>query len=162
MVIIEMADGGIIKIELDKKAAPLTCENFELLAGTGFYDGLVFHRVIKGFMIQGGDPYGADPMKAGMGGSGITVKGEFAANGWENPISHLRGVVSMARSQSPNSASSQFFIVHEDSTFLDGQYAAFGRVVEGMDVVDAVAESAVRNERPIYAKKMKRVYLADE
>ena len=134
MVQIEMSDGGIIKIELDPKAAPITCANFEKLVSEGFYDGLIFHRVIAGFMIQGGDPTGT-----GMGGSDETIKGEFAVNGVKNPLSHKRGVISMARSQRYNSASSQFFICHADATFLDGQYAAFGHVVEGMEVVDRIA-----------------------
>ncbi len=134
MVQIEMADGGIIKVELDPKAAPITCANFEKLVSEGFYDGLIFHRVIAGFMIQGGDPTGT-----GMGGSDETIKGEFAVNGVKNPLSHKRGVISMARSQRYNSASSQFFICHADATFLDGQYAAFGHVVEGMEVVDRIA-----------------------
>ncbi len=134
MVQIEMADGGIIKVELDPKAAPITCANFEKLVSEGFYDGLIFHRVIPGFMIQGGDPTGT-----GMGGSDETIKGEFAVNGVKNPLSHKRGVISMARSQRYNSASSQFFICHADATFLDGQYAAFGHVVEGMEVVDRIA-----------------------
>ena len=134
MVQIEMSDGGIIKIELDPKAAPITCANFEKLVSEGFYDGLIFHRVIAGFMIQGGDPTGT-----GMGGSDENIKGEFAVNGIKNPLSHKRGVISMARSQRYNSASSQFFICHADATFLDGQYAAFGHVVEGMEVVDRIA-----------------------
>ena len=134
MVQIEMSDGGIIKIELDPKAAPITCANFEKLVSEGFYDGLIFHRVIAGFMIQGGDPTGT-----GMGGSDENIKGEFKINGINNPLSHKRGVISMARSQRYNSASSQFFICHADATFLDGQYAAFGHVVEGMEVVDRIA-----------------------
>ena len=131
---IEMSDGGKIIVELDEKSAPLTVKNFQKLVAQHFYDGLIFHRVISGFMIQGGDPQGT-----GMGGSKETVKGEFRANGVSNPISHERGVISMARSQFYNSASSQFFICHADAKFLDGQYAAFGKVVEGMDVVDRIA-----------------------
>lgn len=134
MIKIEMENGGIIKLELDAKAAPITVANFEKLVGEGFYDGLIFHRVISGFMIQGGDPMGT-----GFGGSKETIKGEFAANGVNNPISHKRGVISMARSQMPNSASSQFFIMHQDGEFLDGNYAAFGHVVEGIEVVDEIA-----------------------
>ena len=134
MVRITMEDGGVIDIELDKKAAPLTCENFEKLVKDGFYDGLTFHRVIPGFMIQGGCPQGT-----GMGGPGYTIKGEFASNGVANPIRHTRGVISMARAQDPNSAGSQFFIMHADAPHLDGDYAAFGHVVEGMDVVDEIA-----------------------
>ena len=155
MVQIEMADGGIIKIELDPTAAPITCKNFEKLVSEGFYDGLIFHRVISGFMIQGGDPTGT-----GMGGSDQTIKGEFAVNGVRNPISHKRGVISMARSQRYDSASSQFFICHADAEFLDGQYAAFGRVTEGMDVVDRIASAATdRNDRPKNEMKMARVTL---
>ena len=135
MVEITMKDGGVIKLELDAEAAPLTVENFVGLVNEGFYDGLTFHRVMDGFMIQGGCPDGT-----GMGGPGHNVKGEFASNGWNNPISHERGVISMARSQQPNSAGSQFFITNGNATFLDGDYAAFGRVVEGMDVVDAIAQ----------------------
>ena len=134
MIRITMRDGGIIDLELDKAAAPITVENFEKLVKDGFYDGLIFHRIIPGFMIQGGDPEGT-----GMGGPGWHIKGEFAANGWDNPISHTRGVISMARAQDPNSAGSQFFIMHADADYLDGQYAAFGRVISGMDVVDRIA-----------------------
>ena len=137
MIRMEMENGGIIKLELDAKAAPITVANFEKLVKEGFYDGLIFHRVIAGFMIQGGDPMGT-----GFGGSKETIKGEFRANGVDNPISHKRGVISMARSQMPNSASSQFFIMHQDGEFLDGNYAAFGHVVEGMEVVDEIASVA--------------------
>lgn len=137
MIRIEMENGGIIKLELDAKAAPITVANFEKLVKEGFYDGLIFHRVISGFMIQGGDPMGT-----GFGGSKETIKGEFRANGVDNPISHKRGVISMARSQMPNSASSQFFIMHQDGEFLDGNYAAFGHVVEGIEVVDEIASVA--------------------
>lgn len=135
-VVIDVKDYGTITVELDPESAPITVENFKKLVSEGFYDGLTFHRIISGFMIQGGDPLGT-----GMGGSDETIKGEFSANGVENNISHVRGVISMARSQDFDSASSQFFIVHQDSTFLDGQYAAFGYVTEGMDVVDAIAEN---------------------
>ena len=143
MVQIEMSDGGIIKIELDPKAAPITCANFEKLVSEGFYDGLIFHRVIAGFMIQGGDPTGT-----GMGGSDETIKGEFAVNGIKNPLSHKRGVISMARrGDSYDSGSCQFFIVHEtsanNSASLDGKYAAFGEVISGMDIVDEIAETEV-------------------
>ena len=134
---IEVQDYGTIAVELDGDAAPITVENFLKLANEGFYDGLTFHRIIDGFMIQGGDPEGT-----GMGGSDETIKGEFSANGVENGLSHTRGAISMARSQSYDSASSQFFICHADSTFLDGQYACFGYVTDGMDVVDAVCEAA--------------------
>lgn len=133
---IDIADYGVIELELYGSVAPLTVTNFVNLVNDGFYDGLTFHRIIDGFMIQGGDPLGT-----GMGGSENTIVGEFAANGVSNDLSHVRGVISMARSQDYNSASSQFFIVHEDSTFLDGQYAAFGEVVSGMDVVDAICDS---------------------
>ena len=134
---IDIADYGLITIQLDQSAAPITCANFVDLAENGFYDGLTFHRIIAGFMMQGGDPLGT-----GTGGSDNSIVGEFKANGYENDLSHKRGVISMARSQAPDSASSQFFICHEDSDFLDGQYAAFGVVTEGLDVVDAVCESA--------------------
>lgn len=134
MIKIEVKGFGTIMVELDKEAAPKTVENFEKLVSEGFYDGLTFHRIIKGFMIQGGDPLGN-----GTGDSKVKIPGEFKSNGWDNPISHERGVISMARAQNPNSASCQFFIVHEDSKFLDGDYAAFGHVIEGMDVVDAIA-----------------------
>lgn len=145
MVQIEMENGGIIKLELYPEAAPITVENFVNLAKNGFYDGLIFHRVIKDFMIQGGDPEGT-----GMGGSDTKIKGEFSQNGWNNPISHKRGVISMARSRSMDSASSQFFICHADSTYLDGQYAAFGKVTEGMDVVDEIASVETdKNDRPV-------------
>ena len=135
MVKIEMENGGVITLELSPESAPITVANFEKLVGEGFYNGLTFHRVIAGFMIQGGDPLGN-----GMGGSDEKIKGEFAANGVANPISHKRGVISMARAQNPNSASSQFFIMHADGEFLDGQYAAFGHVTSGIEVVDAIAE----------------------
>ena len=155
MVQIEMEDGGIIKIELDPANAPITCANFEKLVGEGFYDGLIFHRVIAGFMIQGGDPQGT-----GMGGAKENIKGEFRANGVENPISHKRGVISMARAQNYNSASSQFLICHAESAFLDGQYAAFGKVVEGMDVVDRIASVKTdMRDRPRTEMKMKKVTL---
>ena len=133
-VAIEMEDGKQIIVELDEKNAPITVKNFKNLVEKKFYDGLIFHRVISGFMIQGGDPTGT-----GMGGSKETIKGEFAHNGVNNPISHERGVISMARSMMYNSASSQFFICHADASFLDGDYAAFGKVAEGMDTVDAIA-----------------------
>lgn len=144
MVEITMKDRGVIRLELDAEAAPLTVENFVQLVEEEFYDGLIFHRVIQDFMIQGGDPTGT-----GMGGPGHQIKGEFKSNGWDNPISHTRGVISMARSQDPDSAGSQFFITHGDATFLDGDYAAFGCVVEGMDVVDAIATAATDSgDRP--------------
>ena len=132
---IEIQDFGTVKVELYPEDAPITVRNFLDLAESGFYNGLTFHRIMEGFMMQGGDPEGT-----GMGGSDQTIKGEFSANGIDNPLSHTRGAISMARSQNPDSASSQFFIVHQDSTFLDGQYACFGYVTEGMDVVDAVCQ----------------------
>ena len=133
---ITVKDYGTISVELDADAAPISVTNFVKLAEEGFYDGLTFHRIIDGFMIQGGDPLGT-----GMGSSDETIKGEFSANGVENNLSHTRGAISMARAQNYNSASSQFFIVHEDSTFLDGQYACFGYVTEGIEVVDAICEA---------------------
>ena len=136
-VVIDVKDYGKIELELDADTAPITVTNFVKLVDKGFYDGLTFHRIMKGFMIQGGDPNGD-----GTGGSEETIKGEFSSNGVENNISHKRGVISMARSQENDSASSQFFIVHEDSTFLDGQYAAFGHVTSGMKVVDKIANNA--------------------
>ena len=153
MIIIEMENGKKIKLELCPEAAPKTVANFEALVRRGFYDGLIFHRVIPGFMIQGGDPEGT-----GMGGSGERIVGEFAMNGHQNPIRHTRGVISMARSQNPNSASSQFFIMHADAPHLDGQYAAFGRVVEGMDTVDEIAAVPTDfRDRPRTDMRMKRV-----
>ena len=135
--IISVENYGDISIELDHSAAPITVENFVNLASDGFYDGLTFHRIMEGFMMQGGDPKGN-----GTGGSDEKIKGEFSANGVDNKLSHTRGAVSMARANDFNSASSQFFIVHEDSLFLDGQYAVFGYVSEGMDIVDAICEDA--------------------
>ncbi len=134
---IDIADYGTITIQLDQEAAPVTCANFVELAESGFYDGLTFHRIIAGFMMQGGDPLGN-----GTGGSDNNIVGEFSSNGIDNDLSHERGVISMARSGDPNSASSQFFICHENSDFLDGDYAAFGMVTEGLDVVDAVCTEA--------------------
>ena len=157
MVVIELENGKKIKLELYPEKAPITVENFLKLVKEGFYDGLIFHRVIKGFMIQGGDPEGT-----GMGGAEEKIKGEFRSNGVPNDIRHVRGVISMARSKLPNSASSQFFIVHEDAPHLDGQYAAFGKVVEGMETVDEIA--AVKtdyNDRPVTDVRMKRVYITE-
>ena len=134
---IDVKDYGKIDLTLDDTYAPLTVQNFLNLVNEGFYDGLTFHRIMSGFMIQGGDPLGN-----GTGGSENQIKGEFASNGVENPLSHKRGVISMARSNDPNSASSQFFIMHADSTFLDGNYAAFGQVTSGLEVVDKIAETA--------------------
>ena len=153
MVIIEMENGKKIKLELYPEAAPKTVANFEKLVKEGFYDGLIFHRVIAGFMIQGGDPEGT-----GMGGASERIVGEFAMNGHKNPIKHTRGVISMARSQNPNSASSQFFIMHADAPHLDGQYAAFGRVIEGMDAVDEIAAVATDfRDRPRMDMRMAKV-----
>ena len=138
---IVVQDYETIKVELDADQAPITVQNFIDLANSGFYDGLTFHRIIEGFMIQGGDPNGD-----GTGGSGHTIRGEFTQNGVNNTLSHTRGAISMARSSAMNSASSQFFIVHEDSTYLDGSYAVFGYVTEGMDVVDAIATSVTAED----------------
>ena len=155
MVRIEMETGGIIDIELYEDKAPITCANFKKLVSEGFYDGLIFHRVIAGFMIQGGDPTGT-----GCGGSKENIKGEFLVNGFKNEISHERGVISMARSQMYNSASSQFFICHADAKFLDGQYAAFGKVVSGMEVVDEIASVKTDGrDRPFIDMRMKKVTL---
>ena len=155
MIVIEMENGKEIEIELDPAAAPITCKNFEKLVKEGFYDGLIFHRVIPGFMIQGGDPQGN-----GMGGADENIIGEFKANGFDNPIKHVRGVISMARAFNPNSASSQFFIMHDDAPHLDGQYAAFGKVVSGMEAVDEIASIPTDyNDRPKIAMRMKRVYV---
>ena len=158
MVTIEMANGKKIKIELYPDKAPITVENFEKLVREGFYDGLIFHRVIKGFMIQGGCPQGT-----GMGGPGYSIKGEFSSNGVENDLKHTRGVISMARAMNPDSAGSQFFIMHQDAPHLDGQYAAFGRVVEGMDVVDEIASVPTdRRDRPKTEQVMAKVTLTEE
>lgn len=153
IITIEMENGGKIRCELYPEVAPQSVNNFISLASKGFYDGLIFHRVISGFMIQGGCPQGT-----GMGGPGYCIKGEFQMNGVKNDLSHKRGVLSMARAQSPNSAGSQFFIMHEDGEFLDGQYAAFGKVLDGMDVVDAIAAVATdRNDRPKTEQKIKSI-----
>jgi peptidyl-prolyl cis-trans isomerase B (cyclophilin B) len=151
---IEMQSGDSMVIELDGKSAPITVANFKKLVGQGFYNGLIFHRVISGFMIQGGDPEGT-----GMGGSKENIRGEFLYNDFKNPISHVRGVISMARAQNPNSASSQFFICHADAKFLDGQYAAFGKVVEGIETVDKIASVATNyNDKPLTPQVMRKVY----
>ena len=151
---IEMQSGDSIVIELDGKSAPITVANFKKLVGQGFYNGLIFHRVISGFMIQGGDPEGT-----GMGGSKENIRGEFLYNGFKNTISHVRGVISMARAQNPNSASSQFFICHADAKFLDGQYAGFGKVVEGIETVDKIASVATNyNDKPLTPQIMSKVY----
>ena len=153
MIIMEMENGKKIEIELYPEIAPITCENFEKLVKQGFYDGLTFHRVIAGFMIQGGCPLGT-----GTGGPGWNIKGEFSSNGVKNDLKHTRGVISMARSMMPNSACSQFFIMHQDAPHLDGQYAAFGKVVSGMDVVDEIASvDTDYNDKPIKAQIIKKV-----
>ena len=153
IVTIEMENGGIIKAELYPEIAPNTVRNFVSLVGKGFYDGTIFHRVIPGFMIQGGDPTGT-----GMGGPGYSIKGEFTMNRFRNDLRHSRGVLSMARAMAPNSAGSQFFIMHEDAPHLDGQYASFGKVVEGMEVVDGIAKVRTdRNDKPREAQVMKKV-----
>ena len=155
MVKIEMENGGVIELELYPETAPITVKNFEKLVSEGFYDGLIFHRVISGFMIQGGDPTGT-----GYHGSDENIKGEFLANGVMNKLSHTRGVISMARSQHPDSASSQFFICHEDATFLDGNYAAFGKVTKGIEVVDAIAAVETDGrDKPYEDQVMKKVTL---
>ena len=152
-ITIEMENGGIMKLELYEDKAPITTENLVKLAREGFYDGLIFHRVIKGFMIQGGDPTGT-----GMGGPGYQIKGEFSANGVKNDLRHTRGVISMARSMRPDSAGSQFFIMHKDAPHLDGQYAAFGKLTEGFDVLDAIAATATdRADRPLNDQKIKHI-----
>lgn len=154
---ITMESGKKISLELYPDIAPITVENFVNLANEGFYDGLIFHRVISGFMIQGGDPMGI-----GIGGSGNNIKGEFAANGVNNTLSHKRGVISMARSQNFDSASSQFFIMHADGEFLDGQYAAFGKVTDGIETVDEIASVATdRNDKPLTEQKMAKVEIID-
>lgn len=158
MVVIEMENGDKIKIELYPEIAPETVANFEKLVKSGFYDGLTFHRVIKGFMIQGGCPDGT-----GAGGPGWSIKGEFASNGFRNDLKHKRGVISMARTSDPNSAGSQFFIMHEDAPHLDGEYAAFGKVVEGMEAVDRIASTKVSffNDKPVQPQIMKTVTIID-
>lgn len=155
MVKIEMENGKTITLELYPEIAPKTVANFEKLVKEGFYNGLIFHRVISGFMIQGGDPTGT-----GMGGSEEEIYGEFAANGFNNTLSHTRGVISMARTNDPNSASSQFFIMHKDGTFLDGQYAAFGKVTDGIEVVDEIASVETNAmDKPIKEQKIKTITL---
>lgn len=153
IVTMTMANGDVIKLELYPEIAPTSVNNFISLVSKGFYDGLIFHRVIKGFMIQGGDPEGT-----GMGGPGYSIKGEFAANGFENNLKHTEGVLSMARSMNPNSAGSQFFIMHKNSPHLDGSYAAFGKVIEGMEVVNKIAETRTDwSDRPLEDQVMKNV-----
>ena len=156
MIIIEMNNGKVIKLELDEAAAPKTVANFNKLVSEGFYDGLSFHRIIPGFMIQGGDPVGN-----GTVGSKDNIVGEFSSNGFNNPIKHTRGVISMARSMDPNSASSQFFIMHADAPHLDGNYAAFGHVVEGLEVVDEIANTPTDfRDKPTTPVIIKRAYIA--
>ncbi len=158
MVTIEMENGKQIKLELYPDIAPITTENFIKLVKEGFYNGLIFHRVIPGFMIQGGCPEGT-----GMGGPGYTIKGEFSSNGVANNLKHTRGVISMARSMNPDSAGSQFFIMHQDAPHLDGQYAAFGKVVEGMDVVDEIASIPTDySDRPRADQKMVKVTYSED
>ena len=153
IVTFEMEDGKVFKAELYPEIAPNTVNNFISLVNKGFYDGLVFHRVIQGFMIQGGDPNGT-----GTGGPGYCIKGEFTSNGFKNDLSHEKGVLSMARTMAPNSAGSQFFVMHEFSPHLDGQYAAFGKVIEGQDNVDAIASVRTDyNDRPREKQVMKKV-----
>ena len=153
IVTFEMEDGGIMKAELYPEIAPNTVNNFISLVSKGFYDGLIFHRVIPGFMIQGGDPMGN-----GMGGPEYSIRGEFLANGFNNTLLHSRGVLSMARSMMPNSAGSQFFVMHEDAPHLDGQYAAFGKVIEGIEVVDQVCRVRTDyNDKPRIPQVMKKV-----
>ena len=153
IVTIEMENGDIIKAELYPEIAPNTVNNFISLINKGYYDGIIFHRVIRGFMIQGGDPEGT-----GMGGPGYSIKGEFAANGFENNLKHTEGVLSMARSMMPNSAGSQFFIMHKNSPHLDGSYAAFGKVIEGMENVNKIAETRTDfSDRPLEDQVMKSV-----
>ena len=153
VVTIEMMNGDIIKAELYPEIAPNTVNNFISLVKKGFYDGLIFHRVISGFMIQGGCPDGT-----GMGGPGYCIKGEFLQNGFPNSLNHTEGVLSMARAMSPNSAGSQFFIMHKDAPHLDGAYAAFGKVIDGMDVVNKIAETATDySDRPLQPQVMKTV-----
>ncbi|MBQ9976536.1 MAG: peptidylprolyl isomerase [Clostridia bacterium] len=154
---IEMADGGAIELELYPDKAPITVENFKNLVEDGFYNGLIFHRVIAGFMIQGGCPQGT-----GMGGPGYQIKGEFAANGVQNDIKHVRGVISMARAQHPDSAGSQFFIMHADAPYLDGMYAAFGKVTSGIEVVDRIAGAQTDGrDRPFEDQVIKEISIID-
>lgn len=156
--ILTMTDGGRIVIELDPAQAPLTVANFKKLATEHFYDGLIFHRVIRGFMIQGGCPQGT-----GTGGPGYQIKGEFKGNGVNNQIKHDRGVISMARSMNPDSAGSQFFIMHQAAPHLDGQYAAFGHVTEGMDVVDRIANAQTgRQDRPVSEQKILSITIEED
>ena len=152
-----MNDGSVIRLELYPDKAPITVDNFVSLVKKGFYDGLIFHRVIKGFMIQGGDPEGT-----GMGGPGYQIKGEFAMNGVNNDLKHERGVISMARSMRPDSAGSQFFIMHQNAPHLDGQYAAFGKVIEGIETVDKIAETKTDySDRPYEDQVIKSMIIEE-
>lgn len=154
---IEMENGGVMTLELYPEKAPKTVENFVNLANEGFYDGLIFHRVISGFMIQGGDPTGT-----GMSGPGYTIDGEFRMNGFDNDIKHTRGVISMARAMDPNSAGSQFFIMHKDAPHLDGSYAAFGKMTDGFDVLDKIANVATNySDRPVEEQKIKTITIEE-
>lgn len=154
----EMENGKTMTAELYPETAPITVENFAKLVKEGFYDGLIFHRVIEGFMIQGGDPTGT-----GMGGPGYQIKGEFSSNGVKNDLKHTRGVLSMARSMMPDSAGSQFFIMHEDAPHLDGQYAAFGKLTDGFDTLDEIATCDTdRSDRPKNEQKMAKVVIIEE
>ena len=156
--IIEMENGGTMTLELYPETAPITVANFVKLANEGFYNGLIFHRVIAGFMIQGGDPTGT-----GMGGPGYQIKGEFSSNGVKNPLKHTRGVISMARSMQPNSAGSQFFIMHRNAPHLDGSYAAFGKLTDGFDVLDRIAGVATNwSDKPLKPQRMKTVTIVNE
>lgn len=155
---IEMENGGVMVVELYENIAPITCENFINLVKDGFYNGLIFHRVIEGFMIQGGCPNGN-----GMGGPGYTIKGEFASNGVENNLKHERGVISMARSMDKNSAGSQFFIMHQNAPHLDGEYAAFGKLTEGFDVLDEIAKTPTDYmDKPLEERKIKKIEIIEE
>ncbi len=157
IVTMTMEDGSVIRLELYPEIAPITVDNFVSLIKKGFYDGLIFHRVINGFMIQGGDPQGT-----GMGGPGYEIKGEFSSNGVKNDLKHERGVISMARSMRLDSAGSQFFIMHQDAPHLDGQYAAFGKVIEGLDVVDAIATTKTDySDRPLTEQRIKTVTVSE-
>ena len=156
--IIEMENGGVMTLELYPEKAPITVANFVKLAKEGFYNGLIFHRVIAGFMIQGGDPTGT-----GMGGPGYQIKGEFASNGVKNDLKHSRGVISMARSAHPDSAGSQFFIMHQNAPHLDGAYAAFGKMTDGFDVLDRIANVSTNwSDKPLKPQRMKSVSIVEE
>lgn len=156
--IIEMENGGVMTLELYPEKAPITVANFVKLAKEGFYNGLIFHRVIAGFMIQGGDPTGT-----GMGGPGYQIKGEFSSNGVKNDLKHSRGVISMARSAHPDSAGSQFFIMHQNAPHLDGAYAAFGKMTDGFDVLDRIANVSTNwSDKPLKPQRMKSVTIVEE